>query len=635
MNSAAGISGRNGTASRPEDIGRGDLPLLHRAAIVYLAAPFAVWMMGWLRPWAGIPATALLVAGLWQALSGSWRPASLPRPAAAAALAAAVWVATSPNGGFFLHELDWDTHRAVFLDMTRGGWPTYVADHFGEPKLLRYYLGWYMIPALAARAAGAAALDWAVPIWTWCGTGLAAMLVARGLHSVRGALLAVAIVFLFGGVDAADVVLSRGVDWLAGAAPPAMLPEYRSHPRGFYISPQHFIPAALASLLLIQLRNHRRLLAASGVVLATCLFWSAFVFLGLLPLFAALAAGRTRFRSMLGWRNLLAAGPLAGLAALYLSAGAVAFPRGWIWDAWDSHLHMAARLSVLYAAEFLVVAALVWRNNPGVVRDPLFVAVVAALLVAPLRYYGTATFDEWTRKAAMPCLLALSYFAATTVAIRWQRARGRSIAVHGLGARSKAPRPAAFWLLVATLAAGAAHWWTESKRLHFGPVSYGQTGESLITDLSWYPAFQRISESKPEFATALLRDNDEKPERRGELVVQSRYDVHLEQGNRLLYTRPNCDFEEEQASWFFLEVHYAADPGGRRPGRPPWNRWTARRTGEDSEFLVQRTNRRVHYAKDRGCTVVAWLRDDFVSFRTGQIAFGGRLVWEAEVRTRQ
>ena len=49
----------------------GGLPLVHRLAVAYLAAPVAVWLLGWFQWWFGIPAAALLAASLWRALSGS------------------------------------------------------------------------------------------------------------------------------------------------------------------------------------------------------------------------------------------------------------------------------------------------------------------------------------------------------------------------------------------------------------------------------------------------------------------------------------------------------------------------------------------------------------------------------------
>lgn len=38
-----------------------------------------------------------------------------------------------------------------------------------SPPLLRYYLGYYIMPALAAQWLGLAAMNWAVPLWTWLG----------------------------------------------------------------------------------------------------------------------------------------------------------------------------------------------------------------------------------------------------------------------------------------------------------------------------------------------------------------------------------------------------------------------------------------------------------------------------------
>ena len=91
-----------------------------------------------------------------------------PTPAEAAVLAvAALWVlATAAGGVFDPRNPDFFDYRVTLLDLGRHPWPTYLPDPLAAwrpapaegppatPPLLRYYLGWHMIPGLAAHWLG-------------------------------------------------------------------------------------------------------------------------------------------------------------------------------------------------------------------------------------------------------------------------------------------------------------------------------------------------------------------------------------------------------------------------------------------------------------------------------------------------
>ena len=84
----------------------------------------------------------------------------------------------------------------------------YVQD---EPPLLRYYLGWYIVPGLMGKWLGPAALNWAVPLWTWGGFTLVVLLFTHGLPTLRAALLAAVILLFFGGLDLLRVFIYEGI----------------------------------------------------------------------------------------------------------------------------------------------------------------------------------------------------------------------------------------------------------------------------------------------------------------------------------------------------------------------------------------------------------------------------------------
>ncbi len=628
----------------------GPLPLLHRAAIAYLAAPLGLWLLGWLRLEVAVPAAALLAAGLWRTLSGPWRTARPSRTAAVLVLASLALVALTPAGGILVDAtfLNWPTHRGVLLDLVRGRWPAYLPDYLGNgPLLLRYYLGWYLPPALAARATGVASLDWAVPLWTWLGLALFALLAARPYQTLRAALIAVAVLFFFNGLDPLDDRLAALLEAFADAPAPAESLHYDSFYWMFHSGPQHAATAGLGTLLLLQLRNHPRFLGAGGVVWTTCAFWSPIAALGLAPLAAASLVRRGRLRATLSWQNA-AALPLAGLVALYLAGGEVGFPRAWVWNLWEDPWHLAARLALLYATEFLVVAVLVWRAAPATAREPCFVAALVALLAAPLFFYGTNPYSEWTVKFSLAAQVAVAYCAAWVLAGRSPKALGATTApTHGgagllaavpaqaLGMRPRRGRSVAYWLLAGALVVGAVPMLRTMARSRFHPVAHEWTGESLITDVRWDFVRQRTASKLPRLLAVVLRGPHSAAGGLGARVIEARYDLHLDGRSRLVYARRDCDLESELRTWLFLEVHYDdADRLPWRSNRPPWDEWTVRASHDGRERLLMRLEPR-HF-KDGGCIAGARLRSDGpIRIRTGQLGVGGRTLWEAEARLNE
>ena len=636
---AGGDRGSSGDASGGLPPRSGELPLVHRLAVAYLLAPVAVWLLGWFHWWAGVPATALLAVGAWQALSGSWRWRRPSRTTIVLALVAGAWIATMPAGGIFSVASDWSTHRAILLDLTRGGWPTYPVDYLSDsPPLLRYYLGWHMIPALLGRWLGPAALNWAVPLWTWCGVVLVVLLFARGLPTLRAALAAVAVLVLFSGMDMVETVLREGVpdaarmfrdsldpewvppigqnrrfEFVRSSASPMFL-EYPSLNTVFLSTPQHFLPACLCTLLMFRLRECRRFLSASGVVLACCLLWSPLIAAGLLPLAAAMLVKNPNARHVASWRNVFVAVPLAALIALYMTSGRIDFGRGWLWEFYDDRIRMATDVLLFYGAEFVVLAAMLWRAlaPPRVARDPMFLTTVAILLVVPWYWYGPL-YDNALHRLAIPALAMLAHYAARAVAVR-PPALGRL-------ARARAA-----YALLAVLAVGAVNtMWETAVRLHQRPefLPYETLGHSLLTHTPPLQARQKSTyyAVRPPL-DALLRDRDHhgSEDDKGALLIRSAHDVYLRE-NQLVYVKRRCRRGDGQAMTRFYVDFHPADP-------------RALPTGSADAGHERRAFRLIpwqHYKDGGGCTIPVGLPDyDVVRITTGQIGPVGDAIWQAE-----
>ena len=628
-----GSDSRNGLDGARAASGSRELPLVHRLAMAYLLAPVAVWLLGWLHWWVGVPATALLAVGAWKALSGSWRWRRPSRATVVLVLAAGAWVMTTPAGGVFTFGGgDWLSYRTILLDLSRGGWPTYPVDYLHDaPPLLRYYLGWYIVPSLAARWLGPWALDWAVSLWTWCGAALVVLLFARGLPTLRAALLAVAVLVFFSGMDIVELVLREGVpdavrmirdrldptweiprwqdrriEFVRTTSSPMLL-EYQSHTLTLQMTPHHFLPAGIATLLILQLRERRRFLEAVGVVLAACLFWSSLLSTGLLVLAVAGLAKNRKARHAANWRNVAVAVPLAALIALYLTSGPVDFERGWLWQLYDDRFRMATDILLLYATEFVVLAALLWRLDPQAAREPPFVAAVAMLLVAPWYYYGSAVFSEWSIRFTIPALMVLAYWAARAVVGTPPASRART-ARHAL---------------LAVLAAGAVTVvWDIGLMMH-NPilVPYEDRAASFPTDLDT-KRVREVGSPQPIPAplAALLRDRQPDEADKGTLLIRSAWDVYL-RDNRLVYVARRCRRGDGQTRTHFYAHVYPADPRALLPGS----------AAAGPEPLAFRLVSWRHYKPGGSCVVPLPLPDyEIARIKTGQTAADGHAIWEAD-----
>ena len=621
-----------------------------RLAIVYLMLPVLVWLLGWFEWWFGVPAAALLAAGLWRALTGRIGDVQAVRRLAAVALPLALGcVMLLPPGGLVDPTgTDWVAHRAVFLDLARGDWPTYLPDYASdEAPLLRYYLGYFIVPGLIAKWLGVDALHWAVPLWTWGGLALIVALAAEGLPTRRAMLLAAVVLVFFSGMDVLEHVLRDGLpavarrlaeqfgvdglafirspssaEWVAyhayGIGDLASMPapasplflEYLSNAHVFSVSPQHFIGGGLTTLLVLRLGEQPRFLAVSGIVLASCLFWSSLLCVGLLPLAGALLL-KNGLRPFLGWRNLLLAPALAALLALYLASGQVDFPRGWLWALYASGTQLAVDVGFFYLAEFLALALVLWWLQPKLGREPFFVVAVAVLLAVPWFWYGGPRFNEFHR-VAIPSLFVLAYFAARAVAERLP-AGGVERDDGGRWLESDLSGRTVFALLVAVLGVGATTAvYDFAKNVgRFGAIPYARTGHTLTTDVDAVTVAQKTAHRVPNALGALLRDTDDKSARRGELIARAEYDVYRD-GKWLVYAKDDCAAEAERR--FQLRAFAGEDAVG--------NALSVGHYRANGNFGDRRRN------ASADCVERARLPDYPVArIHTGQFTVGGEVIW--------
>ena len=398
-------------------------PWVHCLAAAYLALPVLIWLPLWLKPWLGIPAAAALAWALWSSQRPYPRmvppPPPPPRQALVIAAVALVWVGTTAAGGLLdTANGDWYKHRFLLHGLAERPWPV-LATLDGDVHLLRYSIGWHIVPAAAAKVLGSWALPLAVAAWTALGAGLVLALVTEGQR--RWCLAAGLLVFvLFSGMDAARIIASNGwepgldtlrrvrdLEWTREAR--WLIIEYPGMAHAFSYAPQHLLPAALGALLLWR----RAPASRAGPWLVSTLLWSPYSALGLLPLLAGAAASvRSRARDYLCLENA-AAVIVALLLVLYLTVGSGSVPGGWIWSGKSEVGLVIVLLVIFVAAEFGVLAALLaaldWRSF----CRPMAVAALSVLPTLPLLRHGD--LSEFATRASFPSLVILAMLAIGTL----------------------------------------------------------------------------------------------------------------------------------------------------------------------------------------------------------------------------
>ncbi len=397
-----------------------------RMAVIYLCLPLIIFLLGWFQWWFSVPSCALLLVSLSPLLRGEW---SRPNKQHLMLFTlAAGWVMLTGAGGWLdtNTNADWIKNDAILLDMTRGSWPTLLPTEGNRPEpMLRYYLGYYMLPAAVGRWLGLSAMSWALALWTITGIYLVFAMLAERAPPGRWLLLGLSIFVFFSGADILRVLifddlasLRLGRTHLEWAYPEGLHVQYSSNMTGLMYVPQHFLPAALMACLLMQWYRNAMFCRIAGVLSVSILFWSPFVGLGLLPfiaVFCLLSLRSLGWSPMLSWPNLLLCLPLLIILYGYLSSGPTAFRSEWIWQRHEV-TELLLWMPEFLISQFLLLSATLVYLNRALLKNPWFLAANGTLLLLPWYSYGF--FNDLAMRASMPALLMLCLITVQSV---WQQ----------------------------------------------------------------------------------------------------------------------------------------------------------------------------------------------------------------------
>jgi hypothetical protein len=301
---------------------------------------------------------------------------------------------------------DWIKHFAVINELGDHAWPP-VNETNGT--FLRYYLGFYLLPGLAAKLLGERVSYLVVFAQAWAGLSIVLALMVQKL-APRRPLVFLTIVLLFSGLDLVGYWLSVATpklfehkEWWAAYGGYS----YQGLASHFIWAPQHVLAGLLALLLVLPDAQGRVALRAAALLFAALAFWSPFAALGLVPF--ALAATRGSWKEALADRGNLLCGVAVGLPVLaYLLAASGDIARGINWQATVAGAWRYAAFVLLEFGALLAALRLYgWQH----LRHP--VIVTAWLLVLPL--FTVGLYNDLAMRASIPALALLAFAAAAAL----------------------------------------------------------------------------------------------------------------------------------------------------------------------------------------------------------------------------
>jgi hypothetical protein len=392
--------------------------LWQASAVLYLTLPVVLFLL-FFSSYA-LAATGICFVGwaLWQLLrEGVERSVSRPI-AGALLLIACLFIASSGMLPPLWQNGDYGKHYTILYALMDHHWPV-VIDVGNGPEMLRYYLGWYLVPTGLSKFIGHKTIDYTMACWSALGLWLVFLLLAEALQveskSRWWALLAVLMFMFFSGMDHLGVALTGHLlgypdmfEWWA------IWYQFSSIMTSLVWSPQHGLATWLGVGLLLNARPGSKIMTHIGLIFLAVLFWSPLCAVGIVP-FVLVAAGAKGFRGLLSVSNFVSLVALAPPLVGYLTADSARFPHVWMFNvpSWN-----VENIVCFWLLEFGIFALLV--GAIGTTRKTMFGVAVATLLLIPL--FSMGAMNDFAMRASTAPIAVLAYIGIEIILSKpWRR----------------------------------------------------------------------------------------------------------------------------------------------------------------------------------------------------------------------
>ncbi len=401
---------------------------LHRVTILYLAIPFIIFCMGWLRLSVAIPTVAIILWATWQLLKQD-SLTQLPTPNSRfpyyLLLITFTWILLSGVGGYTFQNWDHHWRNAVLHDLINYDWPVfYSTPESGPVKMLVYYVGYWLPSALVGKLLGWQAANFFLFLWTWLGVTLVALHLASALKT--SPVKTILLLIFFSGMDA------LGTLFLAPEYPtlfPAMTHleiwngslQYSSFTTQLFWVFNQAVPAWLCIAAIASLSGSEGSLLPTHETLrfvqsdtrgklffiwSLCFFFAPLASIGLLLYLLIELIKQNDFESPfknLRWDILLAAVIIFLLSAFFFTSNTAAQSRGF--------QSLAIKDFLIF---FLLEGGILWLLlAPAKWRDPRWMVTGVLLLVIPFIQLGSG--NDFVMRASIAPLFYLMMMVGETI----------------------------------------------------------------------------------------------------------------------------------------------------------------------------------------------------------------------------
>jgi hypothetical protein len=413
-------------------------------SLFYLAIPYLIFVVGWLKWYLALFYFLLIILSLFvcirqtectyknglEELSHIYFDGKI---LLIMVIMGTLLLGISGIGGFGYQDTDWLKHNAILKDLIEKPWPViYQLDGVKLP--LVYYIAFYLPAALFGKFGGWFFANQILFVWSLIGLNLA---ILWFIVLIRRASPGVLLLFImFSGLDVIG-------EWLITPRVAALRPEYLSYLNWGHIEPwaigwqyssnttllfwvpHQALAGWIATGILLYCILYSRIKAYIILIVGLTILWSPFVMIGLLPyLFIECLLGSgpltKRLSQYISLPNLCGLGLIALIGFYYSSKlvmaapfSVVNIPHGFSLSFVPDNESKAigAILIVIFCLlEFGLYSIIIigsqkdWNTESKVV----FYTTIACLLLLPLYRIGEA--NDFVMRASIPALFVLTIF---------------------------------------------------------------------------------------------------------------------------------------------------------------------------------------------------------------------------------
>ncbi|CNE52500.1 Uncharacterised protein [Yersinia rohdei] len=377
-------------------------------SLVYLGLPVFIFFACFAKVWIGFSAIIILSYILYKIIKRTqWKLDGNIKLLFLVFAISSIWVLLS--GGLFgvSQNYDWVKHNAILNVLSHNSWPVNT-----ENGNMRYYLGWYLTPALVMKLFNGNGGILISSIWSLIGVVLFFWGVISNIKSKLNASIVILTFIFFSGADNVGYLITKfqvdlplHFEWWAGWI------EYASNTTSLFWVQQHAIPGWIGITILLKRLDSNNL---QGGLLAMLLifiaFWSPFVAVGLLPFVLPILSRFGLYKSIVNIENIIVSVVVGLPIVLYLLSNTGEIISGPIWSNRCTIIQNAPCFTISSFFLFLALeiggAVLVMLTCKTNIPKSFLIISVVSLCLIPL--YKVGPLNDFAMRASIPGIAVLA-----------------------------------------------------------------------------------------------------------------------------------------------------------------------------------------------------------------------------------